>query len=131
MIFLISAGSLSRSKPSTITCPLVLSLKVSMISSVVDLPAPFGPRSPKISPSFTSKLIPFTASKSPYFLVRLLTEIMIFSVIGGKLHKSGERWVVRDIGRSRRNRTGGETGRVGKPDRLLRKYLCKKDHALA
>src|SRR6478672_2452262 len=34
----------------------------------VDLPAPFGPRRPKISPSSTAKLIPLTATNSPNFL---------------------------------------------------------------
>src|SRR5687767_13625342 len=51
-----------------------------MISNVVDLPAPFGPSKPKISPSRTSKLIPFTASKSPYFFTSLFT-LMIVSFI--------------------------------------------------
>jgi hypothetical protein len=32
---------------------------------VVDLPAPFGPRNPKISPAVTSKSMPLTASTSP------------------------------------------------------------------
>ena len=31
----------------------------------VDLPAPFGPSNPKISPSSTAKLIPLTAVNSP------------------------------------------------------------------
>ena len=34
----------------------------------VDLPAPFGPSRPKISPASTRKLMPFTAVKSPNFL---------------------------------------------------------------
>ena len=33
--------------------------------TVVDLPAPFGPSSPKTSPVATSKSIPFTASTPP------------------------------------------------------------------
>ena len=36
---------------------------------VVDLPAPFGPRKPNVSPRATSKSMPRTASMSPYFLV--------------------------------------------------------------
>ncbi len=39
------------------------------------LPAPFGPSRPKISPSATSKLTPFTASKSPYFFTMFSTAI--------------------------------------------------------
>ena len=42
---------------------------------VVDLPAPFGPRKPKVSPVATSKSMPRTASISPYLLVSALTEI--------------------------------------------------------
>ena len=37
------------------------------------LPAPFGPSRPNTSPSSTLKLIPLTASKSPYFLTRFST----------------------------------------------------------
>src|SRR5215469_6780185 len=37
------------------------------------LPAPSGPIRPKISPLLTSKLIPRTASVSPYFFQRLFT----------------------------------------------------------
>lgn len=37
---------------------------------VVDLPAPFGPRKPTISPSFTEKEILFTAFCCPYCLLR-------------------------------------------------------------
>jgi hypothetical protein len=38
---------------------------VQSIEIVVDLPAPFGPRKPKISPGSTSKSMPRTASMSP------------------------------------------------------------------
>ena len=38
---------------------------------VVVLPAPLGPRKPKISPRPMVKLIPLTAVNSPNFLVRL------------------------------------------------------------
>ena len=41
----------------------------------VDLPAPFGPSSPKISPSSTAKLMPLTAVKSPNFLTMLRTSM--------------------------------------------------------
>jgi hypothetical protein len=40
---------------------------------VVDLPAPFGPRKPRISPGMTSKLTFFTASMSPYEKLRFST----------------------------------------------------------
>ena len=42
---------------------------------VVVLPAPFGPRKPKISPAPTEKPMPRTASTSPYFLARSSTSI--------------------------------------------------------
>ena len=41
----------------------------------VDLPAPFGPRRPKISPSSTANVIPFTAVKSPNFLTIFRTSM--------------------------------------------------------
>ena len=44
---------------------------------VVDLPAPFGPRKPNVSPVATSKLMPRTASMSPYRLVSSLTAIAV------------------------------------------------------
>src|SRR5687768_6959334 len=42
----------------------------------VDLPAPFGPSSPNISPSLTSKLMPCTAVVAPYRFQRSATSIM-------------------------------------------------------
>ena len=45
---------------------------------VVDLPAPFGPSSPKMVPSCASNVIPSTAIKSPYCLLRLSTLSMCF-----------------------------------------------------
>ncbi len=47
---------------------------------VVDLPAPFAPKKPKISPLFTSKVTSDTAVKSPNFFVRFLTETAILSI---------------------------------------------------
>jgi hypothetical protein len=51
--------------PSTVTSPPSGSRRPSMISSVVVLPAPFGPRIPKNSPRSTSNVTPFTASSLP------------------------------------------------------------------
>jgi len=42
---------------------------------VVDLPAPLGPKRPKISPSFTEKEMPSTARRGPKFLIKLWTSI--------------------------------------------------------
>ena len=45
------------------TVPLVGGSSVVIIRISVDLPAPFGPSRPKISPSSTAKLMPLTAVK--------------------------------------------------------------------
>ena len=50
-----------------------------VIFSVVDLPAPFGPKNPNISLSLISKEILSTAVKDPYFLVTFVIFIMIAS----------------------------------------------------
>ena len=47
--------------------------KIALI--VVDLPLPFGPNNPKISPAFTSKDKLSTATKFLYDLVKFLTSI--------------------------------------------------------
>jgi len=57
--------SSETSIPPRYAVPLVGSSVVVSIPIVVDLPAPFGPSSPKTSPRATSKLIPFTASTPP------------------------------------------------------------------
>src|SRR6185503_11677006 len=43
---------------------------------VVVLPAPFGPRNPRISPLLTEKLIPSTAARLPYTFFNPATSIM-------------------------------------------------------
>src|SRR3989304_5869806 len=48
--------------------PDVGSITPVSIEIVWVLPAPLGPSRPKTSPSSTEKLMPLTASKSPYFL---------------------------------------------------------------
>ena len=50
-------------------------IKPSNIRMVVVFPEPFGPTKPQIVPSGTSNVASFTASTSPYRLLRLLTEI--------------------------------------------------------
>src|SRR6266576_6655706 len=59
--------------PATRADPDVGRASVHSILIVVDLPAPFGPRKPNVSPGLTSKSIPRTASISPYRLVSPLT----------------------------------------------------------
>ena len=73
MWFLIWAFSRMMSKPPTRPSPLVGSNRPLSIRMVVDLPAPLGPRKPKISPRLTSKLMLSTAMKSPKCRERFLT----------------------------------------------------------
>src|SRR5882672_4250722 len=61
-------SSLLQRIPSTSTLPAVGSFSPSRISTVVVLPAPFGPSRPKHSPAPTSRSSPSTAVTSPYFL---------------------------------------------------------------
>src|ERR1700680_157408 len=67
---LISSDWVATSKPATIALPEVGLRRPHRIRIVVDLPAPFGPRKPKISPRFTSSETLSTATKSPNRLVR-------------------------------------------------------------
>ena len=70
-----SSCSVRVSWPATLAEPDVALASVQRILMVVVLPAPFGPRKPKVSPRTTSKSIPRTASTSSYRLVRLETDI--------------------------------------------------------
>src|SRR5450759_3755963 len=60
------------SKPATVPVPAEGLRRPQSIRIVVDFPAPFGPRKPKISPRATSRLMPSTATKSPKRFVRFL-----------------------------------------------------------
>ena len=64
-----ASRSRTTSCPATLACPAVGLASVHKILMVVDLPAPFGPRKPNVSPRATAKSMPRTASMSPYFLV--------------------------------------------------------------
>lgn len=57
--------AVTTSKPATRAVPPAGRTRVHSIEMVVDLPAPLGPRKPKVSPGATSKLMPRTAWKSP------------------------------------------------------------------
>src|SRR2546421_2865700 len=63
-------------RPSRLTVPLSAWRSPSMISSVVVLPAPLGPRMPKNSPDSTSKETPSTACVSPYHFLTSLTTML-------------------------------------------------------
>ena len=56
---------LDTSRPNTSTMPGPAGSSVVISRIVVVLPAPFGPSSPKISPSSTSRSIPSTATAPP------------------------------------------------------------------
>src|SRR5436190_1785575 len=85
---------LTTSNPLTTAVPAVGTSSVVIMRMSVDLPAPFGPSRPKISPGATSKVIPLTASKSPYFLTMLRTSMAPMSLLQGQLdirgHADGE-----------------------------------------
>ena len=51
--------------PATRADPDVIDMSVVSIRTVVDLPAPFGPRNPNTSPAATSRSTPRTASTVP------------------------------------------------------------------
>src|SRR5215510_6091541 len=68
MRFCSARASRTGSSPSTAMAPRSGVLSPSTHSIVVVLPAPFGPISPKISPSHTSKDTSSTATVGPYVL---------------------------------------------------------------
>src|ERR1700674_1872273 len=70
-----ASGSRATSCPSTRTAPAVIGISVVIIRINVDFPAPFGPSSPKISPSFTANEISSTAVNAPYRLTIRSTSI--------------------------------------------------------
>src|SRR5918994_2022725 len=61
-----ASRSVTTSCPATRAAPAVGRASVHRMLIVVDLPAPFGPRKPKVSPGRTVKSTPRTASTSPY-----------------------------------------------------------------
>ncbi len=71
-----SFGCVRTSWPANVARPPVGLSSVARILMVVDLPAPFGPRNPKISRPPTLKVTPSTAVRSPNFLERLSTSMI-------------------------------------------------------
>src|SRR5579862_4081423 len=65
MFWRTSSDCVTTSKPPTVARPDVGASSPHMIRMVVDFPAPFGPRNPKISPRATSIETLSTATKSP------------------------------------------------------------------
>ena len=77
--------SATTSRPSTVTVPTSGWSKVAMVSNVVVFPAPFGPRSPKTSPSLAVNEMSSTAcltfERERKVLERCETWIMIVFVL--------------------------------------------------
>src|SRR5512133_2612590 len=67
MACLMSSGCRIMSKPATRPLPDVGVMIPHSMRIVVDLPEPFAPRNPKISPLLTENEILLTATKSPNF----------------------------------------------------------------
>src|SRR6185437_1602464 len=84
MSCLASAGCPTTSTPPTTACPDVGTTRVVSIPAVVVLPAPLGPRSPKIAPAPTDRLRLSTARKSApaYTLVRSAVSMMPVPALG-------------------------------------------------
>ncbi len=59
------SASRTTSCPATRAVPSVGRNRVVSIRTMVDLPAPLGPRNPKISPSSTTRSTPSTARRDP------------------------------------------------------------------
>src|SRR5688572_16950848 len=76
MSFLAGMGSSTMSWPPTVTLPAVGGMKPVIIRIVVDLPAPLGPRNPRISPRSTEKVTPATARFVPKCFSKFSTLIM-------------------------------------------------------
>ena len=81
-----SSGSFATSKPLMSARPLVMGSSVVIMRISVDLPAPFGPSRPKISPCCTLNEMSSTAVKSPYFLVMWSTTMA--SPVNGRCQAS-------------------------------------------
>src|SRR5579863_49868 len=83
MLRLTSSGCVATAKPPTVARPEVGGSSPQRIRMVVDLPAPLGPRNPKISPRFTSSETRSTAVKSPNRLTRFSIRTAEPEVSGG------------------------------------------------
>jgi len=68
-----SSGSVLTSTPATRADPEVIVIRVVSMRTVVDFPAPLGPRKPNTSPSATWRSTPRTASTVPLRPVNRLT----------------------------------------------------------
>src|SRR4051794_12398832 len=99
-----SSARVATSTPRTIACPPSGARSPSRISTVVVLPAPFGPSRPKISPAATWKSMPSTATMSPYRLISPRTSTT--GPVGADPVATIGRWYRRRTGRRRRSLAG-------------------------
>src|SRR6266540_3941141 len=76
MSFLAGMGFSTMSCPPTDTLPAVGGMNPVIIRIVVDLPAPLGPRKPRISPRSTENVTPATARFVPKCFSKFSTLIM-------------------------------------------------------
>src|ERR1017187_1108862 len=86
-----SSGLAAAFRPHTVTSPAVGASNPVIIFTVVDFPAPFGPRNAQIAPAATSRLSPFTAVNSPKRRVKLRQEI-ISSIVTAAQQKRDAAW---------------------------------------
>src|SRR5579859_5649194 len=77
MRFLISSGLAATFRPQTSAVPDVGASRPVSILTVVDFPAPLGPRKAQMEPAGMSRFRLLTAVKSPKRRVRLRHEIML------------------------------------------------------
>ena len=92
-----SSGSVRTSYPEILATPEVMGMRVVIIRINVDLPAPFGPSRPNISPSFTKNETSSTAVNSPNFLTMWSTSMAFpdpFAELGAPLLATFEKWRV-------------------------------------
>src|SRR4051812_5823461 len=84
-------GSRATSTPKIWASPASIGSSVASIRSIVVLPAPFGPRTPRISPWLTSRSMPSTARRAPKVFTRprAWTAVVVISVMAAKLGGRG------------------------------------------
>src|SRR5512133_1246835 len=86
---LMRSVSVRMSKPATRPVPPLGVSRPQSMRIVVDLPAPLGPRKPKISPRVTENEIPATARNAPKRFSRLCTSTTV-SAAGGGVRRGGD-----------------------------------------
>src|SRR6185369_8772084 len=90
------------------------------IRMVVVLPAPFGPRKPRISPLCTLNETLSTAVRGPYRLVRFSTSIMALSLVNqsSDTNKASAPKRSNDTHRRRKDACGVPSGNLNDPNEL-------------